>query len=558
MFIKNYIEIRPFDTLEKVNTLFMKNKNKISFTIGICRDNSLSVLGIITLGDLRRAILRGKNNEKIKKYINKNYFYIDIKTPLYEYNNKLNYFIKKKKIDLNSPILILKGKKLEKLISLSTIKSEIKYKSVCVIGLGHVGLPFSVYIANNNIHVKGYDKDISKLNLIKKKNIFVEKNLNELRKKSIDNKNLVLEKNFKKINAQIYIICIGAELINNKITNKNLNKVIQTFVKKINSGDLIIFRGTMLVGQSREISKKLEILTGLKAGQDFHISYCPERLVEGNALEELRKLPQIVSGLTMLCLEKAVDFWNSLSISIVKSEKFEEAEIIKLASNSYRDLIFSFSNEICRISSKYNIEISDLIEKANIGYERNDFKKASPGVGGSCLVKDPLMFAHNHNGASYRMGKISRLINKNSIDEIILRLKKIQIKLKIKNFKILIFGITYKGDPETSDIRSSTSIDLAKKLDKKSIKYNVYDITLEKFNMYPSFFKGKILKNKKEIKNFNLIILMNNHAQTQEILIKNLKKTKNIKFIYDCWNIVPKEKVDYFNYKYMTLSKNYF
>ena len=76
--------------------------------------------------------------------------------------------------------------------------------------------------------------------------------------------------------------------------------------------------------------------------------------------------------------------------------------------------------------------------------------------------------------------------------------------------------------------------------------------------MYPSFLKNKILKDEKKFKNFDLIILMNNHNLTQEVLIKNLKKTTKIKFIYDCWHNIPKEKVEYFNYKYLSLSKEYF
>ena len=558
MNLQKYIEIKDSYTLEKVNNLFFKEKNYLEYVIGICTNNKNYVLGIITLGDLRRALAKGKAEEKIHKYLNKNFFYIKYDVPLNNYNNKLNEFLKKKKIDFTYPVLILKNKKLEKLIPISTIKEEIKYKNICVFGMGHVGLPFSVYISNKNLHTIGYDKDKKKLDVIKKKNIFVEKDLNELRKKNIKNKNLVLEKNLDNINSQIYVICIGAELINNKITSKNLDNVIINLSKKIQIGDLIILRGTMIVGQSRTIVQKFEKKTDLKAGKDFFISYCPERLVEGNALEELKKLPQIVTGFTNACMEKSINFWSALSINTVKGESFEEAEIIKLASNSYRDLIFSFSNDLCKISSKYNLEINDLIDKANIGYERNDFKKPSPGVGGSCLVKDPLMFTHSVNNVGYRLGKISREINESSIDEIYIKIKKLKLKLNLKKLKILIFGMTYKGSPETSDLRSSTSLDLAKKLNRKNFSYDFFDITLKKFNMYPNHLKNKILKNENELHKYDVIILMNNHSQTEDILIKNLKQTYKPKYIYDCWNMVRKEKIENLNYKYLSLSKEYF
>ena len=76
--------------------------------------------------------------------------------------------------------------------------------------------------------------------------------------------------------------------------------------------------------------------------------------------------------------------------------------------------------------------------------------------------------------------------------------------------------------------------------------------------MYPNYLKNKIINRKNKLKNFDLIILMNNHKKTEEILIKNLNKTLSPKFIYDCWNIVQKETVVFFIYKYMSLSNYYF
>jgi len=552
-----YIKFFNNINLKKINEIFLKKKNNVKFVIGICFKKNNNIEGILTLGDLRRANENGNQEDNILKHINKKFLYFNHNVPLEEYNN----FLSKnhnKKFDTKTLVLVLKDKKLINLIPVDEIRNGLKYKSICTIGLGHVGLPLSVYLANKKLKVFGYDKDKKKIERLKNKNTFVEKNLEELRKKVLKNKKLVLKSDFNKVYAQIYILCVGAELINNKISNINLNKAIFNLSKKIRSGDLIIFRGTMFVGQTRKIVKKIEFKSKMMAGKDFFVSYCPERLVEGNAIEELEKLPQIISGKTKNCANKSINFWGSIIKNLIEAENFEEAEIIKLSSNAYRDLIFSFSNDISKIASKYNLEILDLIDKANIGYKRNDFKKPSPGVGGSCLTKDPLLFSSNTNNEKYRLSYVSRKINLDATNEIIKRIKFIKKKFKIINTKVLIFGVTYKGDPETSDIRSSTGLDLSVLLKKNKIKYNFFDITLKKNNLIPPEISNKFILNEKKISNFDIVVLMNNHQKTEEILLKNIKKTKKNKFIYDCWNLIQKDKVEYFNYKYLSLSKFYF
>ena len=142
--------------------------------------------------------------------------------------------------------------------------------------------------------------------------------------------------------------------------------------------------------------------------------------------------------------------------NVIKLQSLEEGEIIKLASNSYRSLNFAFSNEISRISNLYGLSGSELIKKANYGYERNNISKPSLGVGGFCLPKDPILFSNNSKKLSnYKLGKISHNINKN-ITQFYLK-KFLKILKKMNKPKILMMGISFKGYPETLDIRNSTS-----------------------------------------------------------------------------------------------------
>ena len=111
-----------------------------------------------------------------------------------------------------------------------------------------------------------------------------------------------------------------------------------------------MLRSTVPVGTTRGLVRSLlENGSNMKAGEDFHLSFTPERTVEGQAMDELISLPQIVGGLTPRCCERAVHFWQTLTDTVVTVESLEAAEMVKLINNSFRELSFSFSNGFAQL-----------------------------------------------------------------------------------------------------------------------------------------------------------------------------------------------------------------
>ena len=123
------------------------------------------------------------------------------------------------------------------------------------------------------------------------------------------------------------------------------------------------------------------------------MSFAPERTAEGNALKELRSLPQIIGGIDKDSVDATAAIFRDITPIIVKVESLEAAEMVKLMNNSFRDYVFAFSNHISQIASKYNINVFDVINATNKNYPRNPIPLPSPGVGGPCLTKDPYIFA---------------------------------------------------------------------------------------------------------------------------------------------------------------------
>ena len=340
--------------------------------------------------------------------------------------------------------------------------------------------------------VYGIDKDKRKIQDLKKLRLnFYEKNLYESFIFNLKQKKLLISSNLDNKTSEIYIVCLGAKFENNKINNKDLYKLAQQLGRKLKENDLVILRGTVQLGTTRNIFLKgLKKSTKLICGKDYFLSYMPERLVEGDALAEMETIPTLVSGFSKNCLNNALNFTKFYFNNYLPLNSFEEAEIIKLASNTYRDFKFAFANEISRIANLNNLSGAELIRKANFGYSRNDIPKPSLGVGGFCLPKDPYLFNKSvNNQGNFKLDFNSRKINDNALDQHCKKIKKIfNSKNSLIGKNVLICGIPFKGYPETLDTRNSPALKLGENLKKNNFKLTFIDPLSNMFKNILRFF----------------------------------------------------------------------
>lgn len=537
----------------------IKKKNNKKIAIKISKNKKFE--GLISLGDLRRLQKRNDKNIFVDKAINKHPVIIkedEFNNNLYQ---KLKNRIKNKKIKyVDEVILVDKSNNFLKVLDYKTLFRNYNYKNICVIGLGHIGLPLAIHLLKSFKKIKGFDKDKEKIKNLKKGKLeFYEKNLNTILKYSLKNKKLDISNDLKKVESEVYIVCVGSELKGNKIDNKKLINIAKNLSKIIKQDDLIILRGTVPVGTSRQVFlKNLCKMTKLICGKDFYFAYLPERIVEGNALEELNKIPQLISGYSENCLNQIKIFSDKVFNNTLGLSSIEEGEIIKLASNSYRDLNFAFSNELTRIANLHQLSGSKLIEKANYGYERNNISKPSLGVGGFCLPKDPFLFkkSFNQKAKGYKFANLSREINNDTIkfygNTIIKKLKSV----KKNKYRVLIMGLAFKGNPETIDIRNSPGLELANYLKNKKINIDFVDpmqSMMKKLLKINNNFKFCV--NKQKINDYDMIVIINNHQSFLDLIDKNLKanKTNHKKFIFDCWNLLDYNNLNNLNWNYFNL-----
>ena len=351
----------------------------------------------------------------------------------------------------------------DELENLSQAKIAANRQSVIVIGMGYVGLTFSVFAANSGLRVYGVEK-----------NTEVAKNLaqgitNVCDIGLQDNLDLVIRNGLLTINQDIseikgkkvYVVTVGTPLQDKSSNLDQMAEVFNYISTTLNENDLIILRSTVEIGTTEKLYRSLQ----LSIQKKFYISMCPERTIEGKALEELKTLPQIISGVDTKSLDEAKIFFESMNVKTISTESTNTAEFIKLISNSYRDLNFAFANEISIIGSNFNINSREAIRLANYGYARNQIQL--PGLtGGPCLEKDPLILAKSASrvGISSALLTESRRVNL-GVPTVALRTISQDTRMaQITEPIFLILGIAFKGRPETSDTRGTLAYKIAKEI----------------------------------------------------------------------------------------------
>ena len=518
----------------------MKKINIVGSRIALIVDTNDKFIGIATDGDIRRSLINGISpEEKISKAMNKEPKIANDKMEHIEMLQMLN--------DRHKEIPIINSEK--RVVGLLNIEDkdlmgEVKSRKVCILGLGYVGLPLSLVLAEKGFEVVGYDIDSSRLKEIEKGNSPIHEPGIDSYMKRFLGKNFNLSNELNKSVSDIYVITVGTpvdEKTKIPIT-EFIDAAARSLSKVVKKNDLIILRSTVTVGTSRNVFiKSLMKESGLQAGRDFFLSYAPERTIEGNAIKEIQELPQIIGGYDKISAHLTDQFFRELTSTIVDVGSLEGAEMVKILNNTFRDTKFAYANEMALICKELGLDAVKLFQAANMDYARGQIPLPSPGVGGACLTKDPYILIESCNKIDFKpnLVKLARSINEKIPNEIVNDILKelSQLNKNLKKVKIFIMGFAFKGSPETADIRGSTTkdlIDLLLKNGANSDNLFGYDYIVEQEEIENFQVNSCDLKN--GFKNADVIIIMNNHKSYKTLDIFSLLETSNEDCIFvDGW-----------------------
>ncbi len=339
--------------------------------------------------------------------------------------------------------------------------------NVCIAGgLGHVGLPFGLALADAGQKVILFDINQDTIQKVSSGIMpFKEKGAEDILKKVL-NKNLFITDNPESIsNSKYLVVIIGTPV------DRHLNPMFNTFlnffegiINYIRNGQHIILRSTVYPGTTQKIWEILK-----SKGKDINISFCPERIAEGKAIEELHSLPQIISAFNDKSFNEAKELFSLLTKDIIRLEPLE-AELAKLITNTWRYLTFAISNQFYQITTQQGIDFYKIYDAITYKYPRLQGLPKPGFAAGPCLFKDTMQLSAYSNN-SFFLGHAGMLINE-GLPNFIVQMLKDKYPLRVKTVGIL--GMAFKANSD--DRRESLSYKLRKMLQVESHKVLCSDV----------------------------------------------------------------------------------
>jgi len=385
-------------------------------------------------------------------------------------------------------------------------------RSVVVIGgAGHIGLPLSVFLAKHGFIVKALDIDeasVKKINL--GETPFFEENMDEMLSQVISEGTFHATSNNSIIaESDVIIVCVGTPV------DENLSPVPRIFSELfvqikpfLNKNQLVILRSTVYPGTTRAIGRLLSDIGTL-------VAFCPERILQGKALEELSRLPQIISGTTDQAVRSAIEFFSEFTSVITAT--IEEAEFAKLFLNTYRYIEFATTNQLYMIANDAGVDYARLLKIMKYDYPRAEKLPIAGLTAGPCLLKDTMqLVAYSQN--RFSLGTAAFFANEGLALYIV---AKIQETMGLMEKTIGIFGMAFKADCD--DIRSSLSYRVRKALELAGAHVLATDRHVRN--------DWTLVSEEEVIANADCVIICTPHSVYKNIDFKN-------KPVVDIWNLL--------------------
>ena len=318
-------------------------------------------------------------------------------------------------------------------------------------GLGHVGLPLGLAFADKKLKVCLYDLDQKKAESVKKGVMpFTEYGAEEILHKALKNNALHISSDMGSVSkAKYVVVAIGTPI--DEYLNPKVRQFVEFFAnlkKYIHKDQIIIIRSTVYPHTCQQIFNLL-------GGEGWHVAYCPERIIQGYAIKELKELPQIVAGLSDKSIAEAEKLFGVLSPKIIRTS-MGEAELVKLFSNAWRYIQFAVTNQFYEISQNFGVDYNNVRKAMMEGYGRAATLPTAGFAAGPCLLKDTMQLAA-FNSNNFLLGHAAMMVNEGLPNFIVEDLRK---RHDLSKAKIGILGMAFKADID--DIRDSLSFKLGK------------------------------------------------------------------------------------------------
>lgn len=358
-------------------------------------------------------------------------------------------------------------------------------KTICVIGLGYIGLPTASFLANRGYKVSGVDVNEQVVETINKGEIhIVEPELDTFVKSAVNSGRL--KAYIKPQKSDIFMIAVPTPFHDGFVPNIDyIIRACKSMLDILEEGNLIILESTSPVGTTEKIR---DIIYGLRKDLEgkLFFSHAPERVLPGQIIRELSENDRIVGGIDNKSTQLNKNFYETFVNGKILTTDCRTAEMSKLTENSFRDVNIAFANELSLICDNIDINVKELIKLAN-HHPRVDILTPGTGVGGHCIAVDPY-FIINSDQKNSKIIRTAREVNNYKTQWVIEKIRNKVLEFEKTNLrkpKVVCLGLAFKANVD--DLRESPALFVVQTLVEDSIDVIVVEpnvLSYEKFKLH--------------------------------------------------------------------------
>src|SRR6476659_4614668 len=416
-------------------------------------------------------------------------------------------------------------------------KAERRQIQFGIVGLGYVGLPLAVELAQAGYRVLGFDI-----------NPEVVEGLNAGRSHVKDVSDAQFQQQCERFSATTDMsrlaepdaisICVPTPL--SKFKDPDVSFIVaatEAVKKRLRRGQAIILESTTYPGTTREIMLPALASTGLAVGRDFFLAFSPERVDPGNPHYGTRNTPKVVGGITADCIRVAMALYQPAIFFFVDTATTETAELVKLLENTFRSVNIGLVNEMAIVCDKLGVDVWEVIEAA--ATKPFGFMKflPGPGLGGHCIPIDPHYLAWKMRGLNYKTRFID-LAGELNTEMPLFWVRKVSEALNqqskaVRGALVLVLGVAYKRDID--DLRESPALDIIRLLEGQGARVSYHDPHVAAFSEDGQEFRSVPL-DPETVASADCIMIVTDHSSVDYSMIR-----RNAKLVVDTRNAMPKE-----------------
>jgi UDP-N-acetyl-D-mannosaminuronic acid dehydrogenase len=335
---------------------------------------------------------------------------------------------------------------------------QVDFETICVLGLGYIGLPTASTFATHGVRVVGVDVNKRVVEVLHNGEVHIhEPGLRTLVQAAFRSGNLRVSEAPEEADA--FIIAVPTPIQEDKTAD--LGYVVsasESIVPHLKKGNLVVLESTSPPRTTQEVVKPILERSGLTAGEDFHLAYSAERVLPGKILSELIENARVMGGIDRASAEACRDLYRVFVRGEIGLTDATTAEMVKLMENTFRDVNIAIANEFARQAEEFGVDIWEAIRFANL-HPRISILKPGPGVGGHCISVDPWFLVEAAPDQS-QLIRQARLLNDSQPAYVLGIVDSAAGGLRGK--RVAALGLAYK--PDVDDLRQSPAIEVVRLL----------------------------------------------------------------------------------------------